>query len=200
MSPYPGRHIPLDSENAFSGEFPLILQKVHGRLEPHHFVESTVLPSHVDHETKQDYANAEAIITGQVHRQESAQTFSEGPQHTHRTFTVGLPRWCRGCKRRVSGHGRLCKRCGWHRNIRSTSLVRTGPELLCCCNRVAIATEEFPLWCCRNHRGTADRLRNSVAEITAHRLMILSLRPCQFRKATRALNGYSVFHLRVKLI
>lgn len=152
MSTYPGRHIPLESENAFSGEFPLVLQKVHGRLEPHHFVQSTVLPSHVDHETEQDYANAEAIITGQVDRQESAQAFSEGPQHTHCAFTVGLPR----CKRRVSAHGRLCKWCSWHRSIRSTSLVRTGPELLYCCNRVAIATEEFPLPCCRNHRGTTD--------------------------------------------
>ncbi|TNN82483.1 hypothetical protein EYF80_007318 [Liparis tanakae] len=77
----------------WSWSLPLLYpEEEHGKLEPRQFLQSTVFPAHVDHQSEEDHTDAEAKISGQVHRQKSAQAFCKGPQHTHCAFTRGLAR------------------------------------------------------------------------------------------------------------
>lgn len=112
---YPGRKIPLGSQDALGGEFPLVLQEIHGRLESHHLALPTVLPSHVQHEAEEQHADAAAVVAGQVDGQQGAQAFAEGPQHADGSLPGRVARRTGSHERRTSAQGGLSK-CGRHRD------------------------------------------------------------------------------------
>lgn len=121
MTSYPRGQIPFCPEHALCGEGSLVLQEVHRRFEPHHFVQPTVFPSHEDYETEQHQADAEAVISGQIHRKESTEAFPEGPEHGDSAISgAPLARGGWGRKRLASVHNGLCVH-GWHRSHSFTS-------------------------------------------------------------------------------
>lgn len=156
--PYPGRKIPLGSQDALGGKFPLVLQEVHGRLEPYHFALPTVLPSHVEHEAEKHHADAAAVVAGQVDGQQGAQAFAEGPQHADGALPGRVARRPGSHERRTSARGGLRKG-GRHCDglkfvLRLRSLARSGHPLLELRHREeAATTEDPPQRCPGNHGG-----------------------------------------------
>lgn len=174
--PYPGRKIPLGSQDALGGKFPLVLQEVHGRLEPYHFALPTVFPSHVEHEAEEHHADAAAVVAGQVYGQQGAQAFAEGPQHADGALPGRVARRPGSHERRTSARGRLRKG-GRHCDglkfvLRLRSLARSGHPILELRHREeAATTEDPPHRCPGNHGGWAadcrcaprDRIVSSAA-------------------------------------
>lgn len=126
---YPGRKIPLGSQDALGGELPLVLQEIHGRLESPRFALPNVLPSHVEHEAEEHHADAAAVVAGQVDGQQGAQAFAEGPQHADGALPGRLARRTGSHERRASARGGLCKGGGHRDGLNFVRLHWLDPDI-----------------------------------------------------------------------
>ena len=135
---YPWRQITFTSHHISYGELPLVLQEVHGRLQPHHFLQPGVFPSHVDQQAEQHQHDAAAPVPRQVHGQQGAQPLPEGPQHCHGALPgrPGRTRWGRvrsplarpgpgpgPCPGPGPGPSRRRCICRWHRDAELTTAL-----------------------------------------------------------------------------